>query len=121
MINEQFGRTDCRKDKHFFAFGIVIFICLFISVYFALVYYRNWAGHCEVELDGRINPNIASVESLEMLPGLGPAKASAIVSFRMSLAGDSNSAPFEKADDLQQVPGIGPATVEKIKTFLRFD
>jgi competence ComEA-like helix-hairpin-helix protein len=122
MVAEQFSEKDYQKDKHFFAFGLVIFICLFLSLYFSAAYYLRSIKPCKVELDSRINPNRASVESLERLPGIGSAKAQAIVSFRKQSAGqDPNAAVFQRAEDLQKVNGIGPKIAEKIKPFVKFE
>ena len=48
--------------------------------------------------------NRVSAADLEVLPGLGPARAAAIVAERERRA-------FERVDDLRAVPGIGPRTV----------
>lgn len=52
---------------------------------------------------GPIDVNRASAAELEMLPGVGPATAAAIVAER-----DRNG-PFASSGDLERVPGIGPA------------
>ncbi|MDH3295292.1 MAG: helix-hairpin-helix domain-containing protein [Acidimicrobiia bacterium] len=53
--------------------------------------------------DARINVNQARAVELEQLPGVGPAIAAAIVSWR------EDNGPFHTVDDLLAVPGIGPA------------
>ncbi|MGA1365264.1 MAG: helix-hairpin-helix domain-containing protein [Ilumatobacteraceae bacterium] len=55
-----------------------------------------------------ININLASVVELEQLPGVGPATAKAIVSYR-----EKNGA-FLKVEDLLKVRGIGPAMLSEI-------
>jgi competence protein ComEA len=57
--------------------------------------------------------NRASAEDLETLPGIGPAKARAIVEDR------ARNGPFRTAADLQRVPGIGPATVRRLQGRVR--
>ena len=56
----------------------------------------------------QVNINTATAAQLETLPGIGPAKASAIVHFR------EDNGPFTAEDDLAQVSGIGPKTVEAL-------
>jgi competence ComEA-like helix-hairpin-helix protein len=64
----------------------------------------------------RINPNTASAASLQRLPGIGPAKAKAILDYRQAHAGH----PFRSAADLAAVKGIGQNTVEHLTPFLVF-
>lgn len=55
-----------------------------------------------------VNINTASVDQLaEVLQGVGPAKAKAIVEYRES------NGPFKTIDELANVKGIGGATVAK--------
>lgn len=53
-----------------------------------------------------INVNTADAELLSELPGIGPAKAAAIIEEREA------NGPFESAEDLTRVSGIGAGTVE---------
>jgi competence protein ComEA len=54
----------------------------------------------------KININTATLEELDAaLPGIGPAKAQAIIETR----------PFQTIEDLRKVKGIGPATYDKLK------
>jgi competence ComEA-like helix-hairpin-helix protein len=71
-----------------------------------------------VELDSQINPNDASVESMARLPGLGPARAGAIVAYRQD---HPDSRAFRDGKDLQNVSGIGPGTVESIDDWIKFE
>ena len=61
------------------------------------------------EDDGKIRINSASVEELQKLKGIGPAKAEAIVSYR------EENGPFQTVEDLLEVSGIGEKTLENIK------
>ena len=56
-----------------------------------------------------VNINQAGVEQLEMLPGIGPVKAQAILDYRNA------SGPFMRVEELDNVPGIGERTLEKIR------
>ncbi len=56
-----------------------------------------------------ININIANVEELMKLSGIGPSKAKSIIDFREKIG------RFEQVEDLLEVSGIGEKTLEKIK------
>ena len=56
-----------------------------------------------------VNVNTASVNDLDALPGVGPARALAIVNYR------KKHGPFLSVEALSQVPGIGPAAVAKLR------
>jgi len=58
---------------------------------------------------GRLDLNRASLEELEALPGIGPARARAIARWR------AEHGSFGTLEDLLEVPGIGPATLERLK------
>lgn len=57
----------------------------------------------------KVNINTASVQELTSLPGIGQAKAEAIVKYREA------NGPFKSVDDITKVSGIGPKMLEKIK------
>ena len=63
---------------------------------------------------GFIDINGATVEQLMTVPGIGPARAQAIVAFR------DDHGPFATLDALDAVPGIGPATLARLSEHLRF-
>ncbi len=62
----------------------------------------------------RLDPNTAPAEELRRLPGIGPARAAAIVGERRS------SGPFRGLDDMARVPGIGLKTLEALSSHLTF-
>lgn len=62
--------------------------------------------------DGRININNATATQLEELPGIGPARASAIVRER------EKNGPFRQVEDLARVRGIGAKTVEALREYV---
>ena len=56
----------------------------------------------------RLDVNSATVEQLTELPGIGEAKAEAIVAER-------SERPFSSVDDLERVRGIGPSLVADLR------
>lgn len=60
----------------------------------------------------KIGLNSATANDLSTLPGIGPARATAIVAYRES------HGPFASIEALTSVPGIGPATVDKLRPSL---
>ncbi|XJZ26291.1 helix-hairpin-helix domain-containing protein [Bacillota bacterium Lsc_1132] len=61
---------------------------------------------------GKVNLNKADASELETLPGVGPAKAAAILDFR------KQNGSFQSPDDLKKISGIGDKTFEKLKDLI---
>ncbi len=59
-----------------------------------------------------IDPNRADPATLEALPGIGPARAAAIVRER-------ERGRFARPEELTRVPGIGPRTAARLRPWLR--
>ena len=59
-----------------------------------------------------IDLNRATLKQLEELPGIGPAKAHAILEFR------EKSGPFERVTDLLALPGIGRKRFDKLRPYV---
>jgi competence protein ComEA len=63
-----------------------------------------------------VDINTADVQALaQVLDGVGPAKAKAIVEYRQA------NGPFKTVDDLERVPGIGKSTMEKNRSRMSVD
>lgn len=64
---------------------------------------------------GLVNVNTATLEELDMLPGVGPVMAQAILDYRAA------NGPFADLPALDNVDGIGPATLEEIAELVVFE
>ena len=61
-----------------------------------------------------MNLNSASADELARLPGIGPAKAKAIIDYRAE-------EPFKKPEDLRKVKGIGDKLYDRVKDQITVD
>jgi competence protein ComEA len=62
-------------------------------------------------LAGVVNINTGSAEQLQLLPGIGPAKARLVMEYR-------TAHPFRTVEELARVKGIGPKTVRRLRPHL---
>jgi len=60
-------------------------------------------------LVGVVNVNTATPDELQLLPGIGPGRARAIVEYR------TEHGSFEKIEDLLGVTGIGEKALERMR------
>lgn len=58
---------------------------------------------------GPVDLNTATAEQLDVLPGVGPATAAAIIAHREQVG------PFQSVEDLLEVRGIGDAKLEQLR------
>jgi len=66
-------------------------------------------------LSGVVNVNTATAEELMGLPGIGEAKARAILELRNARG------TFRSVEELVEVKGIGPAALERIRPHVALD
>ena len=62
-------------------------------------------------LEGKLNVNTATQKQWELLPGIGPAIAKRIVSYR-------SKSPFREVTHVMRVKGVGRKTYAAIKPYL---
>jgi comEA protein len=65
-----------------------------------------------VDASRLININVAPLEELIILPGIGFTTAQRIIDYRQQ------NGPFSKIEDIINVPGIGPGVYERIKNLI---
>jgi competence protein ComEA len=66
-------------------------------------------GATDTPAPGPVNVNSATAEQLDVLPGVGPATAAAIVAHRQQ------HGPFQSIEQLGDVRGIGPAKLDALR------
>ena len=79
------------------------------SIYIPMIGEVSATTEAESDL---VDINSADETLLQTLPGIGPAKAAAIVAFR-------ETTPFKTVDDLSEVDGIGDKTLEQLRPLIR--
>ncbi len=72
---------------------------------------RHTLVESAAEPQGAVNLNEATADELEVLPGIGPARARAIIEHR-------RSHPFHKIDELTKVKGIGRKTFGRLRPYI---
>lgn len=66
----------------------------------------------EPHVSGTVNVNTATAEQLQLLPGIGEARAQAVIEARKRRGG------FEKVEDLLEVKGIGETSLEQLRPYV---
>lgn len=70
-------------------------------------------GSTSSQADSRVNINTATAEELMTLPGIGQAKAQAIIAYR------TEKKPFRALEELKNISGIGDKMYERLKDRIR--
>jgi hypothetical protein len=106
------------KNKRCEAMYVSVALCWILVSAFVADYLSGQLSNDDITVYSTVNPNLAAMESLVRLPGVGPATADSIIKYRQGTP-DGKEA-FTKPADLQGIKGIGPKTVEKIEPWLNF-
>jgi competence protein ComEA len=86
-------------------------VCWSIVSLLALALRPGQVAGAPAALVGVVNINTASTDELELLPGVGPARARLIVEYR-------GKHPFRTVEELARIKGIGPRTVRRLRANL---
>ena len=70
------------------------------------------AAESRPSITGVVNLNTATRQELQLLPGVGEVRATAIVAARKQRGG------FKKVDELLDVKGIGPAMLDRMRPYV---
>jgi len=99
---------------------ILFALCLLLLAAAALRFVTSRWGHfarshklaAGQRIDYRVNINTAGIPELDLLPGIGQAKAADIVKYR------DTHGPFRRVEDLANVRGVSPGRVEKLRALI---
>jgi competence protein ComEA len=114
------SETAGRLGSQSRGFLVSIVLSLGLAVCAILAAPRDDDGSA-MGLAARLNPNTATISSLTRLPGVGLARASAIVAYRRRVQAETGlRVAFRQPEDLQRIRGIGPKTAQQMARWLDF-
>ena len=115
--------TQIDPAPHRTDLAAILFLCLCASVWIGIQLPRPRITFADnppsdsqrVQIaHERIDPNTASAASMLRLRGIGPARAKAIIEYRITHGPNA----FKTAEDLTKIRGIGPGIVHGIASEL---
>lgn len=101
-----------------------VFLCLVTTLYVHDTAAPDQSGTVAVETERQVDAeelgpiwepvdiNTADAETLDTLPGIGPALAERIITYR------EEHGPFDSGEELMEVKGIGEATYEGLADWI---
>ena len=103
------------------SFVVAAVLAFIFCLSFAIVGVSANDRAAKIKLESRVNPNDAPAAGLMLLPGVGPARAQAIISYREQFRQNGRGdLAFRDCNDLDNVKGIGPATAWSMCEYLKF-
>lgn len=72
------------------------------------------AGGDSDTVTGVVNINEATLQQLTLLPGIGPARAQAIIAYR-------EEHPFRRVEELLRIRGIGRSSLDRLRPYVTLD
>ena len=103
-----------RRTVAFAAIAAMLWLLAAMYALFGPVAPRRAAGEPPADAY-RVPVNTADVWELQLLPGIGPVTAAALVADRRA------NGPFTGSENLQRVNGIGPKTAARAAPYISFD
>ncbi len=119
MLREDKGNLKVDERLLMNSLRLLFVISVFLSTVVALSYYHKIAFQTGYAITSKINVNTASVDTLSLLPGIGPKTAAKIVAYRQ--LHPNNKKTFAKPNDLTKINGLGKAKIERITPFICFE
>ena len=115
------------KKTQWLLIGITgLFLCLLVGIFvgrnltgayvpldIAIDHENTSATGQESSQDGKIDINTATLQQLQMLPGIGETLAQRILDYR------AEHGDFTSVEQLTEVSGIGPGKLEDIKPYIK--
>jgi competence protein ComEA len=91
--------------------GVRVSVSIVTATLAGLLTYGGAVRAAGKAVEGAVNLNTATPELLALLPGVGPAKAQSILSYR-------KRHPFRTVDELVRIKGIGRKMVRRLRAHL---
>lgn len=124
---KQIGMSLSKQQSHFSSRHHLVVVILVSIAGVVIIARLNSGWHvaerpetAAASVALQLDPNIASVEELAAIPGVGPAMAGRIVAYRDRQVAAGRNPAFVELSDLDRVEGIGQATLEAIGPSLCF-
>jgi comEA protein len=103
------------KSRHLISLGLVGLVLASTPLHAQQNYRDAYRAQYQQQYGAPININTATVEEIAGLPGIGQARAIAIINYR------TENGFFDSFEELDNVQGIGPATISMLTGKVLFE